>query len=420
MFLPASFFIGLRYSRSQRHKGFVSFITFFSIAGIVLGVASLILVVSVMNGFEGELKKRILGIVPHVIVSPVLSDNSTNHISSSHQKFIHWQDTRQTLLQIPHVNYVTPLLQSEALIQSAKALQGVLIVGVIPKYEKHNIINSHMVAGTLESIEHKPYSVVIGQSLAYKLNVSLGETVRLVLPNKTLYTPMGRIPVQRNFTVSGIFNVGSEVDGSVVYLHSKYGAKLLRKKGDGINQLRLYLDDAFNADKVGQLVLEKDNFDITTWNHSQGALFSAVKMEKNMMWLMLSLIIAVAAFNIVSALVMVVIDKQGEIGILQTLGMNRGNILNIFIVQGVSNGLWGVILGSTLGVLITINLNDILSILGMSIFGTVFAGQNLPVDLQIKDVVVIIISALLTSFIATLYPAYRASKTLPAEVLRNE
>ncbi len=420
MFLPASFFIGLRYSRSQRHKGFVSFITFFSIAGIVLGVASLILVVSVMNGFEGELKKRILGIVPHVIVAPALPPNSKHNISDSNKTFTSWQDTRQSLLQIPHVNYVTPLLQSEALIQSSKSLQGVLIVGVIPEYEKHNIVNSHMVAGTLESLKHKPYSVVMGQTLAYKLNVSLGETVRLVLPNKTLYTPMGRIPVQRNFTVSGVFNVGSEVDGSVVYIHSKYGAKLLRKKGDGVNELRLYLDDAFNANKVGELVKVKGDFDITTWNHSQGALFSAVKMEKNMMWLMLSLIIAVAAFNIVSALVMVVIDKQGEIGILQTLGMNRMNILNIFIVQGVSNGLWGVILGSTLGVLITVNLNEILSILGMSVFGAAFVGQNLPVDLQIKHVVVIIISALLTSFLATLYPAYRASKTLPVEVLRNE
>jgi lipoprotein-releasing system permease protein len=417
MFLPASFFIGLRYSRSQRHKGFVSFITFFSIAGIVLGVASLILVVSVMNGFEGELKKRILGLVPHVIVAPQIAKKSP---SNSPKAFDDWQNIRQSLLNTPHVSYVTPLLQSEALIQSSKALQGVLIVGILPEYEKHNIVNSHMVAGTLDSLDQTPYSLVLGKSLAYKLDVSLGDTVRLVLPNKTLYTPMGRIPVQRNFTVTGIFNVGSEVDGTVIYTHSKYGAKLLRQKGDGINQLRLYLDDAFNAEMVGELVKTQGSFDITTWSNSQGALFSAVKMEKNMMWLMLSLIIAVAAFNIVSALVMVVIDKQGEIGILQTLGMNRRNILNIFVVQGVSNGLWGVFIGATLGVLVTLNLNEILSFLSLSVFGAAFAGQNLPVDLKVTNVVIIVLSALLTSFLATLYPAYRASKTLPAEVLRNE
>jgi len=420
MFLPASFFIGLRYSRSQRNKGFVSFITFFSIAGIVLGVASLILVVSVMNGFEGELKKRILGLIPHVIVAPDTAKLKTDSISKPSKVFNQWQETREQLINIPHVNYVTPLLQSEALIQSPKALQGVLMVGLIPEYEEHNIVSSHMVSGSLTSLSNTPYSVVIGKALAYKLNVSLGDTVRLVLPNKTLYTPMGRIPVQRTFTITGIFNVGSEVDGTVIYTHSKYGAKLLRRKGDGISQLRLYLDDAFNAESVGLLVKQSGQFEVTTWSNSQGALFSAVKMEKNMMWLMLSLIIAVAAFNIVSALVMVVIDKQGEIGILQTLGMNRKNILNIFIVQGVSNGLWGVIIGASLGVLLTLNLNTILSTLGVSVLGAAFAGQNLPVDLNIINVVVIILSALLTSFLATLYPAYRASKTLPAEVLRNE
>ena len=418
MFLPASFFIGLRYSRSQRNSGFVSFITFFSIAGIVLGVASLITVVSVMNGFEGELKKRILGIVPHIVVDL----KSTNESSlSDNRTFNNWQEARENLLTYPHVKYVTPLLESESLIQSSKALQGVLVVGILPEFEQHNIINTNMVSGDLASLNHTPYSIVIGKALAYKLNVSIGDTVRIVLPNKTIFTPMGRIPVQRTFTVSGVFNVGSEVDGSVVYVHSKYGAKLLKQKGDGISHLRLYLDDAFNADLLSkQIHNELPNLDIATWNDSQGALFSAVKMEKNMMWLMLSLIIAVAAFNIVSALVMVVIDKQGEIGILQTLGMNRKNILNIFIVQGVSNGLWGVIIGSVLGTLITVNLNSILSLIGVSVLGSAFAGQNLPIDLNVNQVIIIIASALFTSFLATLYPAYQASKTLPAEVLRNE
>jgi len=362
MFLPASFFIGLRYSKSQRNSGFLSFITFFSIAGIVLGVASLITVVSVMNGFEGELKKRILGIVPHVVVN---SNAVKNRSVVNNSLFPKWQKIRKQLLTYPHVNQVTPFLQSEALIQSKKALQGVLIVGIMPEFEQHNIITSHMVLGSLSNLNDLPYTVVIGKSLAYKLNVTLGDTIRIVLPNKTVFTPMGRIPVQRTFTITAIFNVGSEVDSSVVYLSSKYGAKLLKQQGDGISHLRLYLNDAFHARSLANtLQTEHENLDVVTWNDSQGALFSAVKMEKNMMWLMLSLIIAVAAFNIVSALVMVVIDKQGEIGILQTLGMNRKNILHIFIVQGLSNGIWGVLIGSALGILITLNLNTLLSTIG--------------------------------------------------------
>ena len=416
MFLPVSFFIGLRYSRSQSRTGFVSFITFFSIAGILLGVASLITVVSVMNGFEGELKKRILGIVPHVVVSQKLADRSNRQKNMND-----WQIQRELLLQQPHVNYVTPFLESEALIQSVTQLKGIMLQGIIPEYEQHNIINSHMIAGSLSSLSESAYAVVIGQALARSLDVRLGETIRLVLPNQTVFTPMGRIPVQRTFTVAGIFNVGSQVDDLMVYVHSRYGAKLIRQKDDGISHLRLYLDDAFNAKQVAQqLPIDKTKFQLTTWNESQGTLFSAVKMEKNMMWLMLSLIVAVAAFNIVSALVMVVIEKQGEIGILQTLGMDRMGILKIFITQGMFNGIFGVLLGAILGVLLTLNLNDLLSFFGISILGAGYGDQNLPMQLEMSNVVVIILSALAMSFVATLYPAYRASTTQPAEVLRNE
>ena len=316
MFQPVSLFIGLRYSRSKKRTGFISFITFFSTVGILLGVASLITVVSVMNGFEGELKKRILGIVPHIIVSrEVVSQELSN---SKKEKFIAWPALREELLQQKHVEQVTPFLSSEALIQSSKNLQGVLLQGIIPEFEQNNIISEHMLQGSLESLSKTPYSIVIGRTLANKLKVSLQDSVRLVLPNKTIFTPMGRIPMQRKFVVSGIFDVGSQVDDSMVYVHSKYGAKLLRRKGDGIDQLRLYLDDAFNAKQVVRSLTSfsknntpVDNLTYTTWNDSQGALFSAVNMEKKMMWLMLSLIVAVAAFNIVSALVMVVVRRLG-------------------------------------------------------------------------------------------------------------
>jgi lipoprotein-releasing system permease protein len=424
MFQPVSLFIGLRYSRSKNRAGFISFITFFSTVGILLGVASLITVVSVMNGFEGELKKRILGVVPHVIVTQEHLIKDDNVKASSLKE---WPKLREQLLQQKHIQQVTPFLSSEALIQSPVNLQGVLLQGIFPEFEENNIINSHMVSGDLSSLSEQAYSIVIGRSLAHKLKVSLHDSVRIVLPNKTIFTPMGRVPVQRNFIVGGIFDVGSQVDDAMVYVHSKYGAKLLRRKGDGIDQLRLYLDDAFNAKKVvntltlaNQRSLSMNPLVFTTWNDTQGALFSAVNMEKKMMWLMLSLIVAVAAFNIVSALVMVVVEKQGEIGILQTLGLSRVGIVKIFITQGMVNGLWGVTLGSIFGILTALNLNEILAIFGLNILGGGYAEQLLPVQLEVKNVVVIVLSALAMSFVATLYPAFQASKTQPAEVLRNE
>jgi len=434
MFQPISIFIGLRYSRSKSPTGFVSFITFFSTVGILLGVASLITVVSVMNGFEGELKKRILGIVPHVIVSDFTSKPASTETSkqankkSSELYTQHWSTLREELLTQPHVLQVTPFLESEALIQSSNGLQGVLLQGIIPEFEQKNIINTHMVAGSMNNLSTQRYSMVIGQSLANKLKVTIGDEVRLVLPNKSIFTPMGRIPVQRIFTVAGIFHIGSQVDDAMVYVDNRYGAKLLRRTGDGIDKLRLYLDDAFNAKQVVSALKNNqiaaipstpfDSVTFTTWDESQGALFSAVKMEKNMMWLMLSLIVAVATFNIVSALVMVVVEKQAEIGILQTMGLARLDVIKIFITQGMVNGLWGVSLGGTLGVIIALNLNEIMQFVGVNLFG--FGMQNLPVRLEWLDVSTIILSALAMSFIATLYPAYQASTTQPAQVLRNE
>lgn len=406
MFQPISMFIGYRYSRSSRRKGFVSFITFFSIIGIVLGVASLITVVSVMDGLEGEQKRRVLGLVPHIVIS-----NDGKPLSD-------WQLIRQKILTLPAVEQVTPFQESEALIQSKSALQGVLVHAIIPEFEQHNIINTAMELGALERLETDKFGLVLGQALAQKLQVRMGDKLRLTLPNKTRFTPMGRVPMHRTFTIVGLFNVGSQVDDAMVYIHARDGAKLHRMRGDGVTELRLYLKDAFNADQViAQLTPQLSSLHITSWKQSQGALFAAVSMEKSMMWLMLSLIVAVAAFNIVSALVMVVIDKQGEISILQTLGIDRSGIVKIFVTQGLINGIWGVILGVSLGVVLTLNLNGIFTSLGVSLLG---AGQQLPIFLDIGNIATIVISALSMTFLATLYPAYRAAQTQPAEVLRNE
>ena len=409
MFQPVSMFIGLRYSGSRHRTGFVSFITFFSIVGILLGVSSLITVVAVMNGFESQLKKSILGIVPQVVVS---QDKGTMD---------NWQALREKLETSPHVINVTPLIEEQALIQSRTQLQGVQLQGVMPDLEGDSMMAIHMTYGTLSSLSQAPYSIVLGQSLAYKLNVSVGDEVRLILPNKTFFTPMGRVPVERSFSVSGLFNTGSQVDDAMVYIHSNYAAKLLRRPGQGIDKLRLYLDDAFNATIVVNHLKKQNNqyLTFTTWKESQGSLFSAVSMEKKMMWFMLSLIIAVAAFNIVSALVMVVIEKQGEIAILQTLGLSRGSVIKIFITQGMVNGLLGVMLGAFFGVLFTLNLNSILAFLGVNLLGGMTM-QQLPIQLEASKVIIIMLSALSMSFLATLYPAFKASKTQPAEVLRNE
>jgi lipoprotein-releasing system permease protein len=288
----------------------------------------------------------------------------------------------------------------------------------MPEFEQHNIVNNSMVSGHLDNLSTQSFAIVIGQSLARQLDVDLGDKIRLTLPNKTVFTPMGRIPVQRTFTIAGIFSVGSQVDEGLVYIHSKDGAKLHRQRGDGVEKLRLYLDDAFAAEQVvKRLKQQYPQYDFTTWRDTQGALFSAVRMEKNMMWLMLSLIIAVAAFNIVSALVMVVIEKKGEISILQTLGLDRLGVVKIFITQGLVNGFWGVTIGTVVGAILTLNLNTIFTLLGVNLLG---AGQSLPVELSVNNVFSIVLSALAMSFIATLYPAYQASLTEPAEVLRNE
>ncbi|XQW84010.1 lipoprotein-releasing ABC transporter permease subunit [Thalassotalea piscium] len=410
MFQPVSFFIGLRYSKSRSRTGFVSFITFFSIVGILLGVASLITVVSVMNGFEGELKKRILGLVPHVLVS-------TKDQTSIQQ----WQSLRQQFLTIKDVKQVTPMIESEALIQSKSAIRMVLMQGVKPELEKNNIVSSRMTFGQLTDLDKFGFSMVMGESLAREMNVNIGDKVRLLLPNKTVFTPMGRMPVQRTFTLVGLFDVGSQVDDSMVYLTTESATKMLRRQEGEIRQLRLYLDDAFDADTViSELEQHFPQFQFTSWKATQGSLFGAVKMEKNMMGLSLALIIAVAAFNIVSALVMVVIDKRGEIAILQTFGMTRASIVKIFISQGMINGLWGTLLGVITGVLLTTNLNSILSFLGLNLLGAGAGTQQLPIQLDSFHVLIIGLSALAMSFVATLYPAYHASKTQPAEVLRNE
>ena len=404
MFYPLSAFIGLRYAKASKGSHFIAFINFFSVAGIALGLMALITVLSVMNGFEGELKLRNLGITPHVLV-----DNKPEDTLAV-DKFTSMQGVVATSQQIT----------SEGIVQSSSGLKGVLFQGIEPQVmQSASVVAQNMLVGELGNLVQGEYGIIIGRALSIKLNLRAGEKARLISSENSYFGPFGRIYSQRVFRVVGIFDMGSALDDKAVFMHIEDAAKLMRSKSSKLAQTRLFLADAFDYKAVVN-ELEVQGYSSTNWRERQGVLFDAVKMEKNMMWLMLSLIVAVAAFNIVSALVMVVIDKQGEIAILQTFGMDRFGIVKIFISQGVINGVWGVVLGTIAGLLLTLNLNTLLSALGVSVLGTGYSSQALPIDLQYNHVIIIACSALAMSFVATLYPAFRASNTQPAEVLRNE
>lgn len=396
MQVPVSLFIGLRYSQSRKGNAFLSFITLFSVAGIFLGVLALTVVSSVMNGFEGELKKRILGVIPHLIVQS--ADTTLPQRLSQ---------------QFPAIAQVSPFLQSEALIQSSKDLTGAMLQGVdvnaLPTF-----LQQSLQQGDWQEFAASRYQVVLGSALADKLRVRLGQQIRLILPNGGSYTPLGWMPRQRNFTVAGIFDTGSEVDKVVVLLRLQDLQKLT---GNKETAWRISLNDAFLAPELQTELSKLDGINaVTDWRQSHGKLFSAVAMEKAMMWLMLLLIVAVAAFNIVSALVMMVTEKQREVAILKTQGMTNQQLFYVFAAQGMSHGVTGALTGAVAGVLLTLSLNDLLAMLGLQLV----QGLALPVILQWSDVLLIMLSAVLLTALAVIYPAWRAVQVEPAAVLRDE
>jgi len=399
MQLPVSLFIGLRYSRSRKGNAFISFISLFSVAGIFLGVMALTVVSSVMNGFEGELKKRILGVIPHVVVTA--SDDDTER----------WQPA---LLAQPLVQQITPFLQTEALVQSPRQLTGVLLQGVttdaIPDFMQQALL-----AGDWQQFAAERYVVMLGRMLAEQLQVSVGDQLRFMLPQAGSYTPMGWVPRQRLFTVAGILDTGSDVDKMLAVTNL---ADLSRLSGstNAEAQWRITLTEPFAAPHLAQQLAADEKLKVQDWRQTQGKLFAAVAMEKAMMWLMLLLIVAVAAFNIVSALVMMVTDKQAEIAILKTLGMSDRKLFAVFAVQGLSNGLAGAFSGAVAGVLLCWQLNPLLALLGLQLA----PGIALPVDIRPEQLCLILLSAVFLTLLAVWYPAKRAVNINPAEILRDE
>ncbi|PWI34951.1 lipoprotein-releasing system transmembrane subunit LolC [Vibrio albus] len=401
MFHPVSAFIGLRYLRGRSGDRFSRFVSYMSTAGITIGVMSLVTVVSVMNGFEAQLKSRILGVLPQAVVHQV---NDKTEFTAEPPAFIQ---------AIPHIRKVTPIVRSEAVIQSPSELAAGMLVGIQP--DENDPVGRYLLAGHISHLQPGSYRVFLGHALARSLNVRLGDKVRLMVTSASQYTPMGRIPSQRNFVVAGIFNTGSDVDAQLMVTHSQDAGKLLRYKADTISGWRLFFDDPFMVSEASNTTLPEGWF-WSDWREQRGELFQAVRMEKNMMGLMLGLIVGVAAFNIISALIMVVMEKQAEVAILKTQGMSNRQVLVIFMVQGASSGVIGSLVGGMLGVLIAVNLNAILETFGV----TLYVGSALPVVVDPAQTIIVIVLAIALSLMATLFPSYRASSVKPAEALRYE
>ncbi len=411
MLRPLSLFIGLRYIRARQRNHFISFISLTSILGLTLGVAVMITVLSVMNGFDHELRTRILGMVPQATLN-------------AYQPIEDWPQLAQVAMRIPQVVAAAPFIQMQGMLTAAGQVSGAFVSGVLPSAEKQvSIVDTAMLHGHLDDLRPGHFDIILGQGLASALGVGIGSQVMLVLP-ETSPSPAGVIPRFKRFTVVGIFKVGAEVDGSLAYVHLDDAARLLRMPGQ-VQGIRLRLRDLFQAPQVVRQILTQlsDNFYGSTWQDTQGNLFSAIRMEKTMMGLLLFLIVAVAAFNIVSSLVMTVTDKKADIAILRTLGASPATIQRIFMVQGGFVGLLGTSLGVVSGVLLALSISAIVQgiqrLFGLDLFAAYFV-DYLPSRLQMSDVGMVALIALSLSFLATLYPSRRAARVQPAEALRYE
>lgn len=402
MFHPVSTFIGLRYLRGRSGDRFSRFVSYMSTAGITIGVMSLITVLSVMNGFEAQLKGRILGVLPQAVISQ--QGGKTTLTPEPPAQAIALSDARSP----------EPIVQGEAVIQSSSNLTAGLLVGISPSVK--DPIEEHLIAGRLSDMQAGQYQVFLGHTLARALNVSKGDKVRLMVTNASQFTPLGRIPSQRLFTVAGLYNTGSDVDGQLMVAHIQDVARLMRMKSETVSGWRLFFSDPFVVSDLSEQPLQA-GWEWQDWRDQRGELFQAVKMEKNMMGLMLGLIIGVAAFNIISALIMVVMEKQSEVAILKTQGMKDRQILAIFMVQGASSGVIGAAIGGGLGIVLSLNLNTILESLGVALFSV---GGALPVVINPMQIVIVVVLAIALSLVATLFPSYRASSVKPAEALRYE
>ena len=414
MFKPVPVAIGLRYLRAKRRNGFISFISLASILGIALGVTALITTLAVMSGFQREIRDRMLQMAAHTTVS------------GYGEPLQDWQRAVDVALKDARVAGAAPYIEKIALIMSANS-QPAMLRGVVPAEEdKVSVLGQKMVQGKLSDLAPGSFNIVLGRELAVWLGVSVGDDVLLALDDFRS-SPVGGVQTMKRFKVSGIFEAGyNEFDKGLAVVNLSDLQRLLRM-GEGVTGVRLKLHDMEQAFDVGrELALKlKGPYRVSDWTQDNANLFRALKMEKTVMAILLSLIIAMGAFNLVSSQVMLVTDKQADIAILRTLGLTPRQVMQVFMVQGSLIGIIGTISGVIGGILLTLNLDRILGgiedVFGVQLLPEdVYYITGLPTDLQTSDVITIACVALAMAFVATLYPAWRAARTAPAEALRYE
>ncbi|MFI4981708.1 MAG: lipoprotein-releasing ABC transporter permease subunit [Nevskiales bacterium] len=414
--------IGLRYTRAKKREGggngFISFISLISTLGIGLGVAALIVVLSVMNGFQKELRTRILGVAAHIQISGPVNGGG---------ELTDWGKVAKDAAQHPRVLAAAPYIQAQGMLSFDQQVRGVMVRGVLPAAEeKVADLEQHMKNGHLSALQAGEFGIILGAELARALQVVPGDKVTLIAP-QGLVTPAAILPRVKQFRIVGIFEVGMfEYDSSLALIHMSDAQRLYRMD-ERVSGVRLKLDDLFAAPRVARELLRLLEPDVTVadWTRSHANFFRAVAIEKNMMFLILLLIVAVAAFNIVSALVMAVTDKQADIAILRTLGASPASIMQIFIVQGALIGVIGLALGVFGGVALALNIDVVVPAIE-HVLGTQFLAKDvyyiseLPSDLQWPDVAIISAVSFVLTLLATLYPSWRAARVNPAEALRYE
>ncbi|MDQ5878276.1 MAG: lipoprotein-releasing system permease protein [Pseudomonadota bacterium] len=415
MALPYELLIGLRYTRAKRRNHFISFISLISMLGVALGVAALIVVLSVMNGFQKELRGRILAVVSHVQVLGGASDLAD------------WPRIVRQTADHPEVKAAAPFVQAQGMLSYNQNVRGTMVRGVLPDLEdKVADFRPHMKSGSLDALTPDSFGIVLGSELARALGVFTGDRVTLIAPQGVV-TPAGVVPRLKTFNVVGIFEVGMfEYDNGLALVAMADAQKLYRME-DRVSGVRLKLKDLFQAPRVAHELGSRLDVDayLSDWTRSHANFFRAVQIEKNMMFIILSLIVAVAAFNIVSTLVMAVTDKQSDIAILRTLGASPGSIMAVFMVQGALIGTIGLGLGVAGGVALALNIDVVVPFIERML-GTQFLSKDiyyisqLPSDLQWNDVTGVTLIAFVLALLATVYPSWRASRVNPAEALRYE
>jgi lipoprotein-releasing system permease protein len=410
-----SFYIGMRYAFSKRKEGFLSFISGFSFFAMALGVMTLIVVLSVMNGFDREIKNRLLNVIPHITVTDRdgLSTDQINRLSSQ---------LAQANLQIKSI---TPYLESHAMLAADNRQKAVVVRGISDSWASADLLRDKMLIGSVDDLQPRQFGILLGSQLIRQLGLSIGDQVELILP-KLSVTPLGAFPRLKRMTVLGVFEVGAQVDATTAYIH-ELDARLLMRYQDTYPGLQIQLHDAFVADAIVEQLAESlpISLDRQSWTAQMSTLFQAMRMEKTVVGLLLSVVIAVAAFNIIACLVLMVADKRKDIAVLRTLGARSDQIVKLFIIQGSAIGILGALFGLFVGCIVALSIGDIVSfvesITGQSLFDpSIYMISALPSKLLLDDVLMVVIGATLTSLLATIYPAWRAGQILPAEALRYD